>query len=177
MILSKASIQRAIDMRSFEIAPTTPETFQPASLDLRLSRSRLVYRTLGTIDLRAPALSQPDVVDIEGDHFDLRPGDSFVGLTMERVALSTDLAGFVDTRSTLARAFVQAQSSAQYVDPGYSGRLTLQMVNIGRNPVRLYPGMRVAQLVLIEVTAGAPAYAGKYGEGQSFLFKKDPPCE
>lgn len=96
-----------------------------------------------------------------GDAFVLHPGHFVLATTIEEVDLPSDLAAFVQGRSSIGRAGLSIQN-AGFVDPGFFGHITLELKNDGPYPIRLAPGYRVGQLVFIECTRVSEPYDGKY---------------
>jgi dCTP deaminase len=131
-----------------------------------LGAELIVYKPSETscLDPRIPeSLSEAAerVVVPEGQAFTLHPGDFALGSTMETVWIPDDLVGQVNGRSSVGRLAIVVHATAGFVDPGFRGQVTLELANIGRIPVRLYPGMRIAQIALQRMTSPA---ARPYGE-------------
>jgi dCTP deaminase len=83
------------------------------------------------------------------------PGEFALGTTEERVKMPADLVGVVDGRSSIGRLAVVVHATAGFIDPGFEGQITLELSNIGSIPVKLYPGMRIAQISLHEMSSPA----------------------
>jgi dCTP deaminase len=109
----------------------------------------------------------------EGESFTLHPGDFALGSTIETVTIPDDLVGLVDGRSSVGRLAVVVHATAGLIDPGFRGQITLEMSNIGRIPVRLYPGMRIAQIVLHQMTSKAERPYG-LARGSSYQAQTGP---
>ncbi|HLE96336.1 MAG TPA: dCTP deaminase [Candidatus Thermoplasmatota archaeon] len=148
---------------------------QPASIDLRLGEDFLVFRHTAVpfIDPSAePSEPYTEPIHIpRGGTFVLHPGEFALGTTHERVAIPNDLVARVDGRSSLGRLAVVVHSTAGFIDPGFRGRITLELSNLGRIPVALRPGMRVCQLSFETMTSAAerpygPARGSKYQDQQ-----------
>jgi dCTP deaminase len=109
-----------------------------------------------------------DPVVIEGDRaFILHPGEFALGTTEERVRMPADLVGVVDGRSSIGRLAVVVHATAGFIDPGFEGQITLELSNIGSIPVKLYPGMRIAQIVLHVMSSPAER---PYGEARGSQY-------
>jgi dCTP deaminase len=189
MILSDRDIRARLLVGDLRIAPLTDANLQiqPASVDLRLGNDFLVYRPgqLLCLDPRAPeTLSQATerVAVPSSEAFILHPGEFALGSTAESVVIPHDLVGRVDGRSSVGRLAVVVHATAGFVDPGFEGQITLELSNIGRIPVRLYPGMRIAQIVLEQLSSPAElpygvergsAYQGQEGP-QASRIRLDP---
>lgn len=178
MILSDRDIRSRLARGDLQIGPLSnePLQIQPASVDLRLGREFLVYHAarVSCLDPREPkgiAEAMDRVLVEAGRAFVLHPGEFTLGTTEERVRMPADLVGMVDGRSSVGRLAVVVHATAGLIDPGFEGQITLELSNIGAIPVKLYPGMRIAQIVLHQMTSPAeqpygPARGSNYS-GQS----------
>lgn len=91
----------------------------------------------------------------EPDAFLVQPGEFVLGVTMESITVPDDLVVRVEGRSSLGRLGIIVHSTAGFVDPGFSGTITLEISNLNRMPVALYPGMRICQLAFEMMTSPA----------------------
>jgi len=132
------------------------EQFGPTSIDLRLgTRFKVVKNTrythmdplneVGQIN-REVAIYTEDIQIRALKCFVLHPGEFALGSTLEFIRLPNDIAARLDGRSTWGRVGLQIHSTAGFVDPGFSGSLTFELQNMGKVPLSLYAGMRVAQI-------------------------------
>ncbi len=150
-----------------------------ASIDLRLGNQFIVFRrhTQALMNPFTPSRVelhrfQERRIVMFGRKFVLHPGALALAATFEYLQLPPDLEGQVEGRSSWARLGLQI-ASATFVEPGFSGVVTFELANIGNMPLQLYPGTRIAQLILRETTAsGNKAYGGsrkyKYPIGPQF---------
>lgn len=180
MILSDRDIRARLAVGDLKIEPILDmhAQLQPASVDLRLSAEFMIYKTgeITCLDPRIPeslSLSTERITVREGEAFTLHPGDFALGSTMETVTIPDDLVGLVDGRSSVGRLAIVVHATAGLIDPGFRGQITLELSNIGRLPVRLYPGLRVAQIVLHTMTSASER---PYGEkrGSSYQSQSGP---
>jgi dCTP deaminase len=162
MILSDRDIRARLARGDLKIGPLEDEQLQiqPASVDVRLGSEFIVYRPsqLVCLDPRDPAslsAAAERVVAPPERGFILHPGEFALGSTVEEVAIPPDLVAMVDGRSSIGRLAVVIHATAGFIDPGFRGQITLELSNIGPLPVRLHPGMRVAQIVLHQLTSAA----------------------
>ena len=175
MILSDKDLRARLESGEIVIDPLLdPEIqIQPASIDLRLSSSFIVYRLphVPCIDPRDPETVENYTEQIEiadGDAFVLQPGEFALGSTVERVKVPGDLVARVEGRSSIGRLAVVVHATAGFVDPGFDGRITLELGNLGRCAVKLYPGMRISQIVFHQMLSPAER---PYGEGRSSKYQ------
>lgn len=162
MILSDQDLRRRLEVGDLVVAPLSDPDLQlqPASIDLRLHHDFIVYRSneVACLDPRQPETIEAATETIsvpEGGAFVLHPGEFALGSTIERVAIPADLVARVDGRSSIGRLAVVVHATAGFIDPGFRGQITLELSNIGPIPVRLYPGMRIAQIVLYRMSSPA----------------------
>lgn len=177
MILSDRDLRARLRQGDLVVSPLTDEALQiqPASIDLRLDRELIVYRAgrVACLDPREPATLEQasERVTVGPDEaFVLHPGEFALGSTAERVRIPSDLVARVDGRSSIGRLAVVVHATAGFIDPGFEGQITLELSNIGPIPVKLYPGMRIAQIVLYRMTSPAErpygAERGSHYQGQ-----------
>ena len=144
MVLSDRSIKEAIAGGTIQIEPYSLRDVQPASVDFHLANKILVFRnsTLPYIDLRKEVPNLTDEVTIEDDEpFMLHPGEFVLGSTLEKLTLSNSLVARIEGKSSLGRLGLMIHSTAGFIDPGWSGNLTLELANVSRLPITLYSGM------------------------------------
>lgn len=157
-----------------------PRQIQSASVDLRLGFHFKSVRNnyVSALDplRQAPADLARSIerytVDAKielGEPFYIHPGEFVLGTTYEYVRLPSDIAASLDGRSSLGRLGITVHSTAGFIDPGFSGRITYEMRNEGSSPVALYAGMRVAQLCFFELDD--PAIA-PYGSTEVSKYKQ-----
>ncbi len=174
MILSDRDIRARLAQGDLVVGPLSDDALQiqPASVDLRLDREFLLYRAsrVACLDPREPstiAAAMERVVVSADEALVLHPGEFALGATEERVKMPSDLVGLVDGRSSVGRLAVVVHATAGFIDPGFEGQTTLELSNIGSIPVKLYPGMRIAQIVLHQLTSPAES---PYGEARGSQY-------
>lgn len=162
MILSDGDIKKRLAEGDLAIEPLSDPDLQiqPASVDLRLDDEFVVYRLshMPVIDPRDPETVSRythRVKIADGEAFTLHPGEFVLGSTHEWVRIPDDLVARVEGRSSIGRLAVVVHATAGFIDPGFEGRITLELSNLGRVAVKLYPGMRISQIVLHEMKNAA----------------------
>ncbi len=168
MLLSDRDIRSEIEHGRVTIDPYDPTLIQPSSIDIRLDRYFRVFENhkYPHID---PSVEQPGLTRlIEGDKdepFILHPGEFVLASTYEIVTLSDDLASRLEGKSSLGRLGLLTHSTAGFIDPGFSGHVTLELSNVATLPMKLYPGMRIGQLCMFRLSSPAdfPYGSAKYG--------------
>jgi len=176
MILSDGTIRRLIAEGRIVIEPLDDCQPQPASVDVRLADVFLAFRShaVESIDPWGPNESlMEQVVVAEGSAFILHPGEFALGSTLERVTLPDDVVARIEGKSSLGRLGLLIHATAGFIDPGWTnGQLTLELSNVAPLPIKLWPGMRIAQLSFMQMDApaerpyGHPDLGSKY-QGQS----------
>jgi dCTP deaminase len=148
-VLSDGTITRYVDEGRIKIDPWDPALVQPASVDLRLGDSFRVFHNhrASAIDLRQPPDNlTEEVVVPEGESFVIHPGEFCLGRTLEWVELADDIVARIEGKSSLGRLGLIVHATAGFCDPGWKGTLTLELNNLTRVPIKLYPGLEIAQL-------------------------------
>jgi dCTP deaminase len=170
MILSDSDIKKAISSGHIRITPKPKLSVALGScnIDLQLGNIYRVFNHSRTpyIDPRnAKTLSEitTEIVIKNGESFTLHPGEFILAMTREYVRMPDDLMGRLEGRSSIGRLGVVVHSTAATIDPGFRGNITLELANMGRIPVLLYPGMRICSLSFEQLTTPAlvPYYKKK----------------
>jgi dCTP deaminase len=174
MLLSDRDIKSEIDKKRVVLEPCDLNMIQPSSVDVRLDR---LFRTFENhkyahID---PAENQPDLTREVGvasnEAFILHPGEFVLGSTYEVITLPDDIAGRLEGKSSLGRLGLLTHSTAGFIDPGFSGHVTLELSNVANLPIKLWPGMKIGQLALFRLSSpaehpyGSAVYGSRY-QGQ-----------
>ncbi|HPD19621.1 MAG TPA: dCTP deaminase [Candidatus Pacearchaeota archaeon] len=160
MILSDREIKKLINKDIIKVSPKPDFKTQlgSASLDLRLSQEFMVFNLTKTayIDTRNPKSFKDTTTLIKvgkKDPFVFHPSEFVLGATLEEIFLPDNICARIDGRSSLGRLGIIIHSTAGHIDPGFKGKLVLEMQNIGMIPVLLYPGTRICQLVFEELSS------------------------
>jgi dCTP deaminase len=168
MLLSDRDIKASIAEGRLGLEPYDAGLVQPSSIDVRLDRFFRVFNNSRYTHID-PALQQDDLttqVEPDGDEpFVLHPGEFVLGSTFESVSLPDDLAGRLEGKSSLGRLGLLTHSTAGFIDPGFSGHITLELSNVANLPITLWPGMKIGQLCLFRLTSPAlhPYGSAEYG--------------
>jgi dCTP deaminase len=174
VLLSDRDLVAELKAGTLVLEPFEPDLIQPSSIDVRLDRLFRVFNNhLYThID---PSLRQDELttlVDVaEGEPFVLHPGEFVLASTLEVVTLGDQLAGRLEGKSSLGRLGLLTHSTAGFIDPGFSGHVTLELSNVATLPITLWPGMKIGQLCLFRLSSpaehpyGSSIYGSRY-QGQ-----------
>ena len=171
MLLSDGDIRAEIAAGRVGLDPYDATLLQPSSVDLRLDRHFRTFNNHAYTHID-PALQQDDltrvVEPLPDEAFVLHPGEFVLGSTYEVISLPDDIAGRLEGKSSLGRLGLLTHSTAGFIDPGFSGHVTLELSNVANLPIRLWPGMKVGQLCLFRLSSpaehpyGSPVYGSRY---------------
>ncbi|GGR18163.1 MULTISPECIES: dCTP deaminase [Agromyces] len=174
MLLSDRDIRAELERERIGIEPSDPAMLQPSSVDVRLDRYFRLFdnHKYPFID---PAEDQPELtrlIEVKPDEpFILHPGEFVLGSTYEQVTLPDDIAARLEGKSSLGRLGLLTHSTAGFIDPGFTGHVTLELSNVATLPIKLWPGMKIGQLCFFRLTSpaerpyGSADYASRY-QGQ-----------
>jgi dCTP deaminase len=157
-VLSDGTIRRLVEAGRIKIDPWDPGMVQPASVDLNLGPSFRVFHNfrVPAIDLADPPTNLTEHVELaDGESFVIHPGEFVLGRTEEFVEIPDDIVARIEGKSSLGRLGLIVHATAGFVDPGFKGTLTLEITNLTRVPIILWPGKPIAQLSFM--TLDAPA--------------------
>ena len=156
------------------LEPYDSGMIQPSSVDVRLDRYFRVFENHRDPHI-APAEEQPDLTELvevgAEEAFILHPGEFVLASTYEVVTLPDDIAGRLEGKSSLGRLGLLTHSTAGFIDPGFSGHVTLELSNVATLPIKLWPGMKIGQLCLFRLSSpaehpyGSSVYGSRY-QGQ-----------
>jgi dCTP deaminase len=177
MLLSDRDIRAEVDGGRVVLEPYEPAMVQPSSVDVRLDRFFRVFENhrYPHID---PASEQPDLtrlVEAEpGEPFVLHPGEFVLASTYEVVTLPDDVAARLEGKSSLGRLGLLTHSTAGFIDPGFSGHVTLELSNVATLPIMLWPGMKIGQLCFFRLSSPAEHPYGSAKHGSRYQGQRGP---
>ena len=177
MLLSDRDIRAEIDNGRVVLDPWDPAMIQPSSVDVRLDKYFRLFdnHKYPVID---PSQDQPDLtrlVEVDpSDGFVLHPGEFVLGSTLEAVTLPDDLAARVEGKSSLGRLGLLTHATAGFVDPGFTGHVTLELSNVATLPIMLWPGMKIGQVSFMQMTTPADQPYGAGASGSKYQGQRGP---
>jgi dCTP deaminase len=177
MVLSDGDIRAALEQGSIVITPHDDSSIQPASVDLRLGNQIRVFQNhlLPVIDVKQEMNQLTEAARIdEVNPFVLHPGEFVLGMTLEEIRLPNDIVGRLDGKSSLGRLGLVVHSTAGFVDPGWQGRLTLELSNLANLPINLYVGMKVSQISFMRLSTPAQHPYGSSHLGSKYQGQMEP---
>lgn len=177
MLLSDRDIRAEIESGRVRLDPYDPAMVQPSSIDVRIDKYFRLFdnHRYAVID---PAEEQPDLthlVEVDPDEpFVLHPGEFVLGSTYEQVTLPDDIAARLEGKSSLGRLGLLTHSTAGFVDPGFTGHVTLELSNVATLPIKLWPGMKVGQLCFFRLSSAAQSPYGSGASGSRYQGQRGP---
>ncbi|GAA1748270.1 dCTP deaminase [Luedemannella helvata] len=177
MLLSDRDLVTELKNGQLQLSPYESELIQPSSIDVRLDRwFRIFNNHLYThID---PAQQQDDLTTMvevpDGQPFVLHPGEFVLASTLEVVTLGDALAARIEGKSSLGRLGLLTHSTAGFIDPGFSGHVTLELSNVATLPMTLWPGMKIGQLCVFRLSSPAEHPYGSAVYGSRYQDQRGP---
>ncbi len=177
MLLSDRDIRQEINNERIVLDPWDESMVQPSSVDVRLDRLFRLFdnHKYPHID---PSIDQPDLtrlVEVKPDEpFVLHPGEFVLGATYEVVTLPDDIAARLEGKSSLGRLGLLTHSTAGFIDPGFSGHVTLELSNVATLPITLWPGMKIGQLCFFRLSSPAEHPYGSERYGSRYQGQRGP---
>ncbi len=178
MVLSDRSIREQIAARRIVIDPFDEECIQPASVDLRLDKHMLKFKSAeeySVLDVRQDLSDATTHDQIPFPHpYVLEPGQFILANTLETIELPNDLVARLEGKSSLGRLGLLVHATAGYVDPGFKGQLTLEISNVARAKIALHYEMKISQLSFLKLSTPADRPYGTSGLGSKYQGQKGP---
>ncbi|HWA51635.1 MAG TPA: dCTP deaminase [Patescibacteria group bacterium] len=183
MILSDVDIQKEIKSKRLKISPFDSKAIQPASLDVKMDNEFRIFKNSRKpfLDVKEPADDFMELIKVKnGDPIIIHPREFLLGTTIEKVTIPDDLVAQLNGRSSLGRLGIIVHATAGFIDPGFSGFITLEITNVATLPIALYPGMRIGQLSFTRLSTPAKnpygpkkgsKYSGQVGPTTSKIWK------
>ncbi|HUH54026.1 MAG TPA: dCTP deaminase [Microbacteriaceae bacterium] len=177
MLLSDRDIKKELDSGRIGLAPYDDTMIQPSSVDVRIDRYFRLFdnHKYAVID---PAEDQPDLtrlLEVDPDEgFILHPGEFALASTFEQVTLPDDIAARLEGKSSLGRLGLLTHSTAGFIDPGFSGHVTLELSNMATLPIRIWPGMKIGQLCFFQLSSPAENPYGAGATHSRYLGQRGP---
>ncbi len=177
MLLSDRDIHTQIESGRVVLDPWDPQMVQPSSVDVRLDRFFRLFdnHKYSVID---PAEDQPELtrlVEVDAqESFVLHPGEFVLGSTYEQITLPDDVAARVEGKSSLGRLGLLTHATAGFIDPGFTGHVTLELSNVATLPIVLHPGMKIGQLCFFQLSSPSEHPYGTDARGSHYQGQRGP---
>ncbi len=180
MILSDRDIKKALKAGRIKIKPAPDFKTQlgSCSIDLHLGSRFRVFKQSSHpyIDLKEKIDSDKIMAEhvvSNGEAFIMQPGDFVLASTEEDLELADDLLGRIEGRSSLGRLGIIVHGTASVFDPGWTGKPTMELGNLGPMPIALYPGMRICAFTFEEMSSPVDVPYRKK-KGNKYAGQKSP---
>lgn len=168
-VMSGKEIKRRIETEDIKVKPFHQDSIGPGSMDLRLGYEFRAYT------------SEPEIIDLKeetdyknytyrvdlktpDDYFELPPHTACLGVTLEEINLSPSICAFVSGRSRFARLGLFVHFASNYVSPGVNNRTVLELFNASSKTLRLYPEVKICQLIFMNVENADVGYSGAFNK-------------
>lgn len=177
VLLSDRDIKAQINANRIGLEPFAPELVQPSSVDVRLDRFFRLFdnHKYSYIDPSEEQSELTRMVETDpNEPFILHPGEFVLGATYERVTLPNDIAARLEGKSSLGRLGLLTHSTAGFIDPGFTGHVTLELANVANLPIRLWPGMKIGQLCFFQLTSETENPYGSATTGSHYQGQRGP---
>jgi len=179
-VLSDREIKKALKEKRLRIDGIKQEDVSVASVDLSLGSEFRVFKHTEVTHVDTKEGLKEELTELikipEGKAFTIHPGEFVLANTKEYISLPSDLVARLDGRSSLGRLGIVIHSTAGSVDPGFEGTLVLEIANISKVPVKMWPGIKICRLTFEELTSASETpyskrksskYCGQKGPGVS----------
>jgi dCTP deaminase len=175
-VLSDGTIRRLVEEGRIRIDPWDAGMV-PARVDRPEARAVLpgLPQLPGRVDRPGQAADEPHRARQVGpeESFVIHPGEFVLGRTEEWVELPDDLVARIEGKSSLGRLGLIVHATAGFVDPGFKGTLTLEITNLTRVPIVLWPGKPIAQLSFMTLDRPAERPYGHPDLGSHYAGQVD----
>ena len=167
-VLTKNAILKEIKNGNIKIEPFSEDNIGPGSVDLTLdNKFRKFKKSIKVYDINEELDYKKLTTLKKADSIVVKPGETILGITKEKITLASNICGWLQGRSKYARAGLLVHISAPFMQPGISNRQVLEISNMGHMPLRVCAGEKVCQFVF-ERTIGRAKYKGR------FIDQKEP---
>ena len=182
MILCDKTIKKMVLDDDIHINPLPKENqFQPSSIDLRLDYIFKHYSNskLAAIDTKNKYMdlnkyTETEILKYRHDPYVIQPDDFILAQTLENIRLPDNVVGIVEGRSSFGRLGLAIHVTAGYIDPGFEGKITLEIKNLNTIPLAIYPEQRICQIVFYEMDKKAKYPYGDSRINSKYQFQKEP---
>ncbi len=175
-ILARSEILAEIEQGRIQVDPYDPAMVGPASIDLHLANAFRVFVRMPTdVQVRGELDYKQYTKGIwipDGGTLKMRPGETLLGITREKITLPGDICGWLEGRSRFARIGLLVHISASFMQPGISNHQVLEMSNFGHLDLEIVPGTAVCQFVF-QRAEGEGTYDGIFAGQNPDWFWKD----
>ena len=182
MILSDKSIELSVRQGELVIDPWNPDNLQPASVDLTLGRQFILFKeskwfspeNANAVDPLKEQEKELVVTVLPGSTMEIYPKQFMLAATLESVKIPDNIVGILNGKSSLARLGLIIHTTAGFIDPGFQGTLTLELLNVSQRRIVLTPGMLIGQISFTMLTSPARVPYGSAALKSRYQGQKEP---
>lgn len=162
-VIAQSELLKLIREGIIKIEPFKESQIGPASVDLHVGSTFIIYKNVGDI---FHVNDNADFTDITeeitiNDYFVLKPGQSVLALTEERITLPDNICGRLEGRSRFARLGLLVHITASFMHPGINNHQVLEMYNASPVSLAIHSGTKICQFIF-EHTEGSGHYGGRF---------------
>ncbi|MBN3036877.1 MAG: dCTP deaminase [Candidatus Diapherotrites archaeon] len=165
-VLSDKAIKAFMKSGDIRVKPFKPSQVGPGSVDLHLGDEFRVFSREGYTlhaNEKTDYKKHSKLIRVKrGQSLLVQPGELVHGITKESLELSPRVCGWLEGRSSLARLGLAIHVTAGFVQPGAKGQQVLEISNLSKSPIALYPGTRVCQIVFEDMLMPSGGYRGRF---------------
>lgn len=175
MVLSDTEMRKRMMARSLVIEPyPVDDAIQPSSIDLHLANEVMkVSHQHWVINPREDIWYNKKKLDADDPRgFALESRQFVLSSTREWIEVPDDLVARIEGKSSLGRIGLVVHVTAGFIDPGYRGRITLELTNLNSIPILLFPGMKIAQICFMPMIGKVSRPYGSDGLGSRYQDSK-----
>ena len=168
-VLAKQEILDHIKTGKIKVDPFDESKIGPASIDFHLGDTFRIFEKVNgsfIVGKKVDYKKATKKIKVEKS-ITLLPGESVHGITVESLTLPSNICGWIQGRSTLARVGLLVHITANFIHPGTEGHQVLEMTNAGPMSLEIQVGIPICQIIF-EETKGEANYSGRF-------FKQDSP--
>lgn len=182
VILSDETIRNKILDNEIYVHPLPEDIqFQPSSLDLRLDYMFKAYKQnqIPVVDTHSHHMdldksTETTILKYRHDPFIVQPNDFILAQTLEKIRIPYNIVGVVEGRSSFGRLGLAVHVTAGYIDPGFEGKITLEIKNLNNIPLAIYPEQRICQIVFHTMDRESFNPYGSTGLRSKYQFQETP---
>lgn len=164
MILTHDIILEEIKKGNIKIEPFDQSLLGAASYDLALGTAIRIF----TAQKEAyPVRDDADfahitkLIEIGEEGYTMKPGETLLGVTKEKITLAPHIAGWLEGRSRFARVGLMVHISSPFMQPGIDSYQVLEIANLAPTPLTIFPGTKICQFIF-QYCKGEATYKGKF---------------
>ncbi len=162
MLIAGENLSKLVEQ--FSICPT--DAYDQFSISLRLDAIYFAPKVENTSKIvynKDNVEGRFEKKKISRSGLTLAPSQAVLGCSAERISMPVGYFGLLQTKGTLARIFCTVHVCDGQVEPGFSGKITFEIVNLGPFHVNISTNDNIAQLFVFSCsTNSTPIYSGRY---------------